>query len=1153
MKERREVFVRRLVFSLLVMAGCAFTQEFRGTLSGRVTDPSGAGVPSAKIAVIQTETNARSQTVSGPDGSYTVPFLAPGVYQVEAEAGGFSKYVRSGVRVSAVEHVVVDVALEVGSSAQTLEVHGDASPVDTENASQGQVITSQQAEDLPVNGRNPMALARTAYGVIPKEKHALTEVRPFDNSGAGDFSLGGANSNSNEYLLNGVPNMVDGSRTVAYSPLLDAVDEVRVDEFQTDAAYGDTLGGTVNLTTKSGTNNFHGALLAFNETSALAANPFFLNAAGQKQAVTRQNEYGGTIGGPVLLPKIYNGKNKLFFFFAYEGFQDSTPASSTSAVPTDAERQGNFSALLANGSSYQLFDPTSATLSGTKITRTPFPNNVIPTSELNPIALKYMQYFPEPNQPGKSDGENNYVVNDPTTDKYVSYQGRTDLNVSDSNKVFFDYHSSYYTNHSADIFGNLATGQNSNLNLLGSVLDNVHIFSPTLVLDSRLGFSRSYTSSSIKSDGFDPAQLGFPSYLLANSTLPAMPRIAFSDAYSGLSTSPGSVSIFDTLQLYNMATKVVGTHAIKFGADLRRERYSKLSPGYSAGTFTFGTTWVTGTSTASAPPFGGSMASFLLGLPTSGEFDVNEPTTSSNYYYGFFVQDDWKITHNLTLNIGLRAEHETAVVESNNRETIGFNPTAVNQVAQAAASAYAASPTPLLPASAFSATGGLEFASSGNRSGYTTPALFAAPRVGLSWAPSSLHSKTVFRGGFGIFNNPYGAYTTGPSTGFTQSTLLVPTNNSYLTPYATLSNPFPANSILQPTGSSLGINTYLGNSVGYFYPNFKDPYSIRWSFDIQHTFAKDWLVDVGYIGNHQVDLTNTNTLSSAPLIPFLSHSPIKDTAVTNELSAVVPNPFAGLLPGSTLNGTTIGTATLLQAFPEFTGVSESDVPNGIAWFHMLAVRVTKRFSHGLQFNLNYEHSRLLEDSGPLNPGDTKLWYGVPSGDFPDHFVLSGTYSLPFGKGATFLSNVNRLGDALVGGWVLSSIYVWESGAPLSWGNMIYLGGNLDLQPRNLNAAFDTTRFDTVSADQPNAYNYRTFPTSFNNLRSDATNNADISMLKNFRIWEKVRLQYRFEAFNALNRAQFAAPNLTATSKAFATITSQANSARVIQMGLRLTF
>lgn len=1143
----------RVAVIAALFAGLLGAQEFRATLTGRVTDPSGAAVPGAKITAQNTDTNTQSQTVSGPDGFYTIPYLLPGPYSLTAEMAGFKKDVQGGLQLATGDQVTVNVRLEIGAAAESVEVTAQSPLVDVASASAGQVITTKEMEDLPVNGRAPIGLARMAYGVIPKQKHLLTEVRPFDNSGSGDFSLGGANSNSNEYLLNGVPNMVDGSRVVAFSPLMDSVNELRVDEFQTDAAYGDTLGGTVNMTTRSGTNQFHGSALAFNETSALAANPFFLNAAGQQQSVTRQNEYGGTIGGPVLIPKVFNGRNKLFFFFAYEGFKDSTPASSTSAVPTAAERQGDFSSLLALGPSYQLYDPNSGVLSGGKVVRQVFPNNAIPSSRINPVAAAYMKYFPAPNQPGKSDGENNYVVNDPSVDNYSSYMGRMDWNASDTDKVFFDIHTSDHVATKADIFNNLATGQFSGLTLWGSTLDNVHVFSPTTLLDTRLGYSRSYTNSSIKSDGFDPTALGFPSYILANSTRPAMPRIAFSDAFAGLSTSPGSISAFDTVQLFATVTKIVNKHSIKFGADLRRERYSKINPGYSAGTFTFGSTWLTSQTGGVAPPFGASMASFLLGLPTGGQFDVNEPTTSSNYYQGFFVQDDWHVASTLTVNLGLRAEHETPVVESNNRETVGFDPTATNAVTKAAEAAYAKNPISELPVSAFQPTGGLIFASSSHRSGYTTPAVFLSPRLGVSWAPNLLHNKTVFRGGFGVYENPYGAYPTGPSTGFTQTTQIVPTNDSYLTPFGTLSNPFPGGSIEQPSDASLGVNTYLGNSVSYYYPHFEDPYSIRWSFDIQHQFGKDWMIDVGYIGNRQVHLTNSLSDSAVPIVPFLSRSQVRDTAVTNELSALVPNPFAGLLPGSTLNGSTISVANLLHAYPEFTGVTQSTVPGGWANFHMLAVRLTKRFSNGLQFSMNFEHSRLIETSGPLNAGDAKLYYGVPSADFPDHFIIGGGYELPFGRGKRFLGSANRAVNALVGGWVLNSIYTWESGPAMSWGNMIYYGGPLNFDPRNLTQAFDQTQFDTNSNDQPNSYNYRMFPSSFNNLRADAANNVDLSMLKNFSLFERARLQYRFEAFNAFNRPQFASPNTSATSKAFGTITSTANTPRVIQMGLRLTF
>jgi hypothetical protein len=368
------------------------------------------------------------------------------------------------------------------------------------------------------------------------------------------------------------------------------------------------------------------------------------------------------------------------------------------------------------------------------------------------------------------------------------------------------------------------------LDIWGGVLDDVHTFSPTLPMDSRLGFTRSFSSSFIKSAGFDPTQLGFPSYMGTFSLREAMPRINFSDTstgtsnYSGLSTSPGSVAPFTSIQWFTSLTKVTGRHTLKAGFDFRRYDANSLSAGYSAGTFTFGTTWMTAGTGASTQPFGGSMASFILGLPTAGQFDVNTGYAYRSYLFGFFLQDDWRVTPTLTINVGLRIEHETPIVERYNHIVNGFNPAALNAVAQAAAAAYAKAPMSQLSASAFSALGGLTFASSSDRSGYSLPAFFPSPRVGLSWAPSALHGKTVFRGGFGIFNNSIGAYLTGPNTGFSQTTNLVPTNDSYVTPYATLSNPYPGGSIQTPAGSALGVNSNLGNSISFYTSNITNPY-----------------------------------------------------------------------------------------------------------------------------------------------------------------------------------------------------------------------------------------------------------------------------------------------------------------------------------------
>jgi hypothetical protein len=1147
--------MRRLflvVIALAGFAGVSCAQEFRGTLAGRVTDPSGLAVPNARITVTRTDTNSRSETVTSPDGGYTMPALSPGPYQVTAEAAGFKKYVRAGIDIGTNERVAVDIALQVGNSSESVTITAESPLLNTITASAGQVITTREVENLPMNGNTPLALARNALGVIPKQKHLLNEVKPYDVASAVDISLGGANSGSNEYLLDGVPNMSSASRQGAFSPSMDAVDEVKVELYQADAAYGDTLGGTVNITTKSGTNQYHGSLYEFNQTSALAANQFFLNAARQQQPVTRSNQYGGTVGGPVRVPKLFNGKDKLFFFLAYEGFKDSSPGVFTGAVPTAAERSGDFSALLAAGSSYQLFDPNSAVLSGGKITRQPLAGNVIPSSRLNTVAKNYLQYFPQPNQPGKIDGENNYVVPNPSVNNFTSWIGRSDANLGSRNKLFFNMHESSYTAATADIFHNLATGQYSGMDIWGGVLDDVHMFSPTLVLDTRLGYTRSFASSFIKSAGFDPAQLGFPAYVAGFSQDLAMPRIAFSDSnYAGLSTAPGSITPFTSVQWFTSVTKVMGRHTVKAGTDFRRYDANSLNPGYSSGTFTFGTNWITAGTGATAPPFGGSMASFLMGLPTAGQYDVNTAFAYRSYLFGYFLQDDFRIRPGLTVNVGIRFEHETPVQERYNQIVNGFNAAAVNAVSQAAAAAYAKAPIAQLPVSAFSALGGLTFASPSKPAGYSVPAFFPSPRFGISWSPAMFHDKTVFHGGFGIFNNSIGAYLTGPTTGFSQTTTLVPSNDNFVTPYATLSNPYPGGSILAPVGKANGVNTNLGNAISFYTSDITNPYSVRWSFDVQHQFGKDMLLQVGYIGNKQVHGTVTNAVSSTPLLPFLTRSITRDQATINALASLVPNPFAGLLPGTGLNSATISVATLLQAFPEFSSVTQTNSNPGWGTFNELTVMFQKRFAKGLQFTVNYQHSKQL-NSYQSNPGDYRLDYGLTSGDYPDHFTLTGSYELPFGKGRKFLGNANRFLDLVTGGWILNSVYTWESGGAISWGNVIYYGGSLHLQPRNLTQAFDVTRFERASANQP-SQNYRTFPQMFNNLRADAANNVDLSMLKNFRIRERMSAQLRFETFNTLNRTEFAAPNVSPTSSSFGTITGAANTARQIQIGLKVKF
>ena len=311
------------------------------------------------------------------------------------------------------------------------------------------------------------------------------------------------------------------------------------------------------------------------------------------------------------------------------------------------------------------------------------------------------------------------------------------------------------------------------------------------------------------------------------------------------------------------------------------------------------------------------------------------------------------------------------------------------------------------------------------------------------------------------------------------------------------------------------------------------------------------LLQMGYIGNKQVHGTLSNNIGVIPVLPLLSRSLVRDQATIDALGKVVTNPFANLLPGSTINGSTISVATLLRAFPQYSGIVQSNSNPGWGTFNELSVMFQKRLSKGLQFTVNYQHSKQL-NSFQNNEGDGRLNYGVTSGDYPDHFVITGSYDLPFGRGKQFLGAVSRPLNLLVGGWILNSVYTWESGGALSWGNIIYYGGDLNMEPRNLSRAFDVTRFDRVSANQL-SQNYRVFPQMFNNLRSDAANNVDLSMLKNFHVTEKIFAQFRFETFNSFNRPEFAAPNVSPTSSAFGAITGQANTSRQIQMGLKLKF
>jgi hypothetical protein len=605
--------VRRLVLLLLASTGLLSAQEFRGSFSGAVTDAQGAGVPKAKVTATETQTGVKTAVEADASGAYTIPFLPLGEYEVRAEAPGFKVFTRKGLKLSANEHPVIDIRLDVGAISEYVEVTADAPLLVTANPSVGQVITTAEVEDIPINGRTPMMLDNLALGVVSTFEPG--PVRPFDNGAPNSVSIGGAPSARNEVLLNGAPN-AGFSNQMAYSPMQDAVQEVRVNLFDMDASMGHSMGGTINLITKQGTNGLHGSANLFNQTSKLDANSFFNNRGAVPRPSYHQNQWGVNGGGPVVLPKIFNGKNRVFWYFGYEGMRDSDPATSPletgnpenfTSVPTAKERQGDFSELLtvsqrdpSDKNNYTIYDPRTGVLQGTQVKRQPFPGNVIPQDRLNPIALKYLQFFPLPNAAGRGNFNQNFVTNAIDSDGYDNELGRFDFNVTDRYRMTFDARHNFRAQNKNDFFHNPATGNYLYRMNQGAGIDNVYTISPSVFANVRLGWTRYEEHHFSPADSIDPSELGFPSSLTNAAPWRMLPYVVFSStsvsagARSGfepLGYNGDGTNYSDVFQLFGQVMKIKGNHTIKAGLDGRLNQWSAYTFGNPSGTFTFNGNW----------------------------------------------------------------------------------------------------------------------------------------------------------------------------------------------------------------------------------------------------------------------------------------------------------------------------------------------------------------------------------------------------------------------------------------------------------------------------------------------------------------------------------------------------------------------------------
>jgi hypothetical protein len=1151
-----------LFFALLLAAaaGVLFAQapDARGQLVGRVIDPSGAVVPGAVVRAVNTATGVTASTKTNVAGNYALPYLLPGIYTVSSESTGFRKFVRENVQIRVNDSVELNIEMVVGNVSETVEVTAETPLLQTSEATLGQVVDERRIAELPLFAGNAMDLVHLAPGTVNGTDMRLRKA-PFNNAPS-QFSTDGSGNYGNIFTIDGVANMYsDGtSPRVAFSPPTASLSEFKVQTSSFDAGIGRTLGSLVNVSTKGGTNDLHGAAWWWLRHSAFDTPTIYQNRSGLSIPVYRDNRYGLTGGGPVSIPKVYNGKNKTFWYLTWEANKFGDPnvgGSMTSTVPRDAWRTGDLSDLLRLGANYQLYDPaTIATAPGGLFNRQPLPGNIFPASRINATGKKLMDLYPRPNQAGLSDGRNNFFYSLPAQEDYWTTIGRVDHAFSEKNRMFVRFHRDYWEEDKNRHFGNDVNGIILNRINRAIALDDVHMFNPSLILNFRYGLSQQEFPERRVSKGFDLASLGFsPSLVgLVDKSLATIPRTAVG-SLATLSPWESGDGVTSSIShtFVGTFTWMKGNHNVRFGPEYTmfrefRNRYpADVSPDFS-----FSNLWARGPlNTSTAPPVGAEIIALLAGIP-GGSMNRSGSYAEQDLYFGFFVQDDWKVTRKLTLNLGLRVEHESPITERFNRSVSQFDETTSNPIEARATANYARNPVPELPLSQFKVKGGVTFAGVGTnpREYWSAQALTWNPRIGLAY---QLMPKTIIRAGYGMFYGSIGVMRTNSNqAGFTKSTPIEATNDNGLNFIATLENPLPKG-LLPAPGAAGGLETTLGQGTSSFHRNRRPPYSQRWSYGIQQELPSGYMVEASYVGNRGTRLGVSRPMSYTPR-QYLSTSPTRDQATIDYLAVAFPSPYFGLNPQYT--SSTISRGGILQQYPHFSSVTFDD-HIGYSWYHSLQTRLEKRFSRGYTLQMAYTWSKAMDAMSFLNSSDPALYETLSDIDRAHRLTGSGIWEMPFGKGRKFGANMHPVAEFFAGGWQLSGVYQRQSGQPLGFGQALYIGDSskvvLPSDQRNTDRWFNASVFNRNTRDQLGG-NIRTSPLRFSNTRADSQRRWDFSARKDFRVTERFRFIFRADTFNALNEVVLRNPNTDPFNTLFGVITAQ-EPPRSWQFSLMLQF
>lgn len=1106
-----------------------------GSIDGTVFDSSHAAVPTVKISLTNLGTLLVREVTSDTQGRYFLPQIQPGRYRLDSEKDGFQKSSQTLV-VETGRKLTVDVTLSVGSTTETVMVQGEAPLIEAGSATMGSLINNRQVMDLPLAGRNPLRLAFLTPGITTNSGPGASGMT--DISSTSYISTAGSNVRQNEFYIDGVPNTIQDR--VLYIPTSDAVQEFNIQTNPLDAEFGHGGGFYANLTTKSGTNEFHGTLFEFLQNDKLNANNFFLNRSGANKAPFRLNQYGGTIGGPLI-------RNKTFWFFMHEGVRQSSGVSSITTVPTADQRAGNFSTTFpTTGQQVKIYDPlsTAQNPANGQLIRNQFVGNIIPLSRMNQVSRNILDLWPDANLPGVGQsGANNYlfVGSAPlTTNAYVS---RVDHTMG-KHKIFGRFSVAKTLSISPQVvnIGSVdgrdrsSVGNNRVQTSVG--IGDTFLISPTTLLTVQAGFAR-WTQEGL-TPNYDLSRLGFPASFSGGLQENIFPTIGIA-GYQGAGNEGNWFEHTNTFSLQATVNHVKGAHNVKYGFQYQPKRNNYQLAQRPSGTFAFSQAFTAGPDpNQRGAAVGQSLASFLLGTPEAGSANIRAAYSFQGDYYAGFIQDDWKITSRLTLNLGLRYELQPNVTERYNRSVRGFDLTTPNPIEDAARANYAQNPVPQLPVDQFRVLGGQIFATPENRGngGLIEKTMFV-PRVGLAYR---LGDRTVIRAGYGLFRSFWWQVSSATEGTGAETTTTMVTSRDGVTPADYLSNPFPQG-LVQPTSTNTGLTTLVGSSISPFFYLKRFPYNNRWNLSIQHQFAKDMGVEIAYVGNTGMRLpVGTGGQEQNRQIHYL---PAQYLSLGGQLNTAVDNPFYGVIttPGP-LSQRTIPLSSLLSTYPQYTSVNMLRQTEGRSYYHSLQTSFTKRYSAGFQIGATYTFSKSIERMRYIDPTDAGPSKMIGEYDRPHRATLNLLWELPFAKG-------DRIIHKMVGGWQVNAVMIYQSGGPISLGNLLPTGTSphLSRSEQSVDRWFNTDAFQIFPA-----FTVRTLPNYLTTLRNDGQNNWDLSLLKTFPIThERVKLQFRFEMFNALNRVQFGNPTISPNAVTDGQIFSQANAPRMLQLGLKLLF